>query len=154
MKLNSLLVKFSHYKYKQYFIYQSFIPRNTIRLVIRSLTFILMIISIPVHGQSKSSIIDSLNIVVPRLENIEIKVDGYLDESVWNSAASRSGTCSFFTCRVNRSSSTSWPPSSVSEAHGVFMWENLLRREVEAPTSLQAHNWQSRKTLASKRTDI
>ncbi|HIB34454.1 MAG TPA: hypothetical protein EYO27_05535, partial [Candidatus Marinimicrobia bacterium] len=50
-----------------------------------------MIISIPVHGQSKSSIIDSLNIVVPRLENIEIKVDGYLDESVWNSATSRSG---------------------------------------------------------------
>ena len=63
-------------------------PRNTIGLVIRSLTFIFMT---TVHGQSKSSITDSLDIVAPRLDNIEIKIDGYLDESVWNSATSRSG---------------------------------------------------------------
>ena len=88
MKLHSLLVKFSHYMYKKDSIYQSFMPRNTISLVIRSLTFIFLT---TVHGQSKSSITDSLDIVAPRLDNIEIKIDGYLDESVWNSATSRSG---------------------------------------------------------------
>ena len=76
MKLHSLLVKFSHYMYKKDSIYQSFMPRNTIGLVIRSLTFIFMT---TVHGQSKSSTTDSLDIVVPRVEKIEIKIDGYLD---------------------------------------------------------------------------
>ena len=90
MKLNSLLVKFSHYMYKKYSIYQLFITRQTIYLVIRNLTIIFVTTLITVYGQSKSSTTDSLDIVVPRFEKIEIKIDGYLDESVWNSAASRS----------------------------------------------------------------
>ena len=91
MKLNSLLVKFSHYMYKKYSIYQFFIPRHTICLVIRNLTIIFVTTLITVHGQSKFSTTDSLDIVVPRFEKIEIKIDGYLDESVWNSTVSQSG---------------------------------------------------------------
>ena len=75
MKLNSLLVKFSHYMYKKYSIYQLFITRQTIYLVIRNLTIIFVTTLITVHGQSKSSTTDSLDIVVPRFEKIEIKID-------------------------------------------------------------------------------
>jgi len=72
-------------------MYEPFMPRKSIRLVIRTLTFILMAMAVSVYGQKKPSAIDPLQIVAPRLENTEIKVDGYLDESVWNSAASQSG---------------------------------------------------------------
>ena len=72
-------------------MYEPFMPRKSIRLVIRTLTFILMTMAVSVYGQKKPSAIDPLQIVAPRLENTEIKVDGYLDESVWNSAASQSG---------------------------------------------------------------
>ncbi len=50
-----------------------------------------MTMAVSVYGQKKPSAIDPLQIVAPRLENTEIKIDGYLDESVWNSAASQSG---------------------------------------------------------------